>query len=113
LWDDLHNQVRASVAWASLEGVSRRQQAPVAITDGQFDMDISVWLVPHAINPAGDSDAPLLDFQTVGQVDPVEGIARSALPGPEPLQVVMTTAELERQMAAVTQREGEDDRGRA
>ncbi len=63
LRDDLHDQVRAAVARASLIRVGRRQQVPVGAAQAQLDMDIAVGLSPHAVDPADDGDAPFLHVQ--------------------------------------------------
>jgi len=80
LRDDLHHQVREGMARASLVRVGRCQQVPVPAAQVQLNMDVAVGLAPHAIDPAADRDASFPHVQPERQVDPVERIARTALP---------------------------------
>jgi hypothetical protein len=112
LRDDFHDQVRAAVAPASLEGVGGGEQMPVTTAQVHLDVDIAIRLPVHAIDPAGDGDAPILHNQPVGQIDPVERIARTAMPRPELVQPLVGADRPREQVPAATQRERQHDRSK-
>lgn len=60
LRDDLYDQVWTGMAWTSLIGIGGRQQMPVVTAQPQLDMDIAIGFSAHAVDSAGDGDAPVL-----------------------------------------------------
>jgi len=86
----------------SLVRVRRRKQVPVCAAQMQLDVNVAVWFVAYAVNPAADGDAALFHVQPEGQVYTVERITRPALAGSEPVQMVMSTADVEMQVSATT-----------